>query len=33
MVRPGESIPVDGKILEGHSAVNEAALTGEHPGG
>ena len=29
IVRPGESIPVDGKILEGHSAVNEAALTGE----
>ena len=29
VARPGESIPVDGKILEGHSAVNEAALTGE----
>ena len=29
VVRPGESIPVDGRILEGHSAVNEAALTGE----
>ena len=29
VVRPGESIPVDGKILEGHSAVTEAALTGE----
>ena len=29
VVRPGESIPVDGKILEGHSAINEAALTGE----
>ncbi|MCI5620006.1 MAG: heavy metal translocating P-type ATPase [Lachnospiraceae bacterium] len=28
-VRPGESIPVDGMILEGSSAVNEAALTGE----
>jgi len=28
-VRPGESIPVDGIILEGSSAVNEAALTGE----
>ncbi|MBR6571311.1 MAG: heavy metal translocating P-type ATPase [Clostridia bacterium] len=29
VVRPGESIPVDGVILEGHSAVNESALTGE----
>ena len=29
VVRPGESIPVDGVILEGHSAINEAALTGE----
>ena len=28
-VRPGESIPVDGTIIEGSSAVNEAALTGE----
>ncbi len=28
-VRPGESIPVDGIVLEGHSAVNESALTGE----
>ncbi|WP_191017086.1 heavy metal translocating P-type ATPase [Treponema zioleckii] len=28
-VRPGESIPVDGIIIEGESAVNEAALTGE----
>lgn len=29
IVRPGENIPVDGEILEGDSAVNEAALTGE----
>ena len=28
-VRPGESIPVDGTIIEGNSAVNESALTGE----
>ncbi len=28
-VRPGESIPVDGIVLEGESAVNESALTGE----
>jgi len=38
LVRPGENIPVDGVIIEGNSAVNEAALTGEsvpvdkHPG-
>ena len=29
VVRPGESIPVDGVIIEGRSAVNESALTGE----
>ena len=29
LVRPGESIPVDGVVLEGESSVNEAALTGE----
>ena len=29
VVRPGENIPVDGIIIEGNSAVNEAALTGE----
>jgi len=28
-IRPGERIPVDGKVVEGHSAVNEALMTGE----
>ena len=29
IVRPGESVPVDGVIIEGHSALDESALTGE----
>lgn len=29
IVRPGESIPVDGRVLDGESAVNESSLTGE----
>ncbi|MGN0477325.1 MAG: heavy metal translocating P-type ATPase [Ruminococcus sp.] len=29
VVKPGESIPVDGVVIEGNSAVNESALTGE----
>ncbi len=29
LVKPGESVPVDGEILSGQSAVNEAAITGE----
>ncbi len=29
VVRPGESIPADGRVIEGHSAVDESALTGE----
>ena len=29
LVRPGEQIPVDGRIVEGHSSIDEAMLTGE----
>ena len=29
VVKPGENIPVDGVVIEGHSAVNESTLTGE----
>lgn len=29
MVRPGESVPVDGEVVEGDSSINEAMLTGE----
>lgn len=29
VVRPGENIPVDGVVIEGNSAINESALTGE----
>ena len=29
VVRPGESIPVDGRVVDGHSAINESSLTGE----
>ena len=29
VVKPGENIPVDGEVIEGNSAVNESALTGE----
>ncbi len=29
VIRPGQNIPVDGKVIEGDGAVNEAALTGE----
>jgi len=30
LVKPGEEIPVDGKILTGHSLINEASITGEN---
>ncbi len=29
LIRPGENIPVDGRVVEGHSSVDESALTGE----
>ena len=29
VVRPGDQIPVDGEVIEGHTAINESALTGE----
>ena len=29
VVRPGENVPVDGVVIEGHTAINESALTGE----
>ncbi len=29
VVRPGENVPVDGRVIEGNSAINESALTGE----
>ncbi|MDX1251908.1 MAG: copper-translocating P-type ATPase [Gammaproteobacteria bacterium] len=29
IIRPGESVPVDGEVMEGHSSLNEAMLTGE----
>ena len=29
IVRPGENVPVDGEVIDGHSSVNEAMLTGE----